>query len=67
MNSKQRGFTLLEILISLSVGLILVGGVMSAFVGMRTTSAETSSIGELQENGRFALNILTDDLLRQDF
>jgi type IV pilus assembly protein PilW len=67
MTSKQKGFTLLEILISLSVGIILVGGVMSAFVGMRTTSAETSSIGELQENGRFALNILTDDLLRQDF
>ena len=67
MKSKQTGFTLLEILISLSVGIVLVGGVMSAFVGMKTTSAETSAIGELQENGRFALNILTDDLLRQDF
>jgi len=67
MANKQKGFTLVEMLISLSVGVVLLGGIMSAFVGMRTTSAETSSMGELQENGRFALNIITDDLLRQDF
>jgi type IV pilus assembly protein PilW len=67
MINKQKGFTVLELLIGLSVGIFLIGGVISAFIGMKTTSAETSSIGELQENGRFALNILTDDLLRQDF
>ena len=67
MANKQKGFTILEILIALSVGVVLIGGVISAFIGMKTTNSQTSSIGELQENGRFALNILTDDLLRQDF
>jgi type IV pilus assembly protein PilW len=62
-----KGFTLVELMIALSIGLVLFAGVMSIFVGMRTTTAETSSYGELQENGRFAVSVLTDDLLRQNF
>ncbi|MGV2873005.1 PilW family protein [Colwellia sp. E150_009] len=66
-NKKQRGFSLLELMISLAVGLVLFAGVMSIFVGMRTTTAETTGYGELQENGRFAISVLSDDLLRQNF
>ncbi len=54
-------------MISLAVGLVLFAGVMSIFVGMRTTTAETTGYGELQENGRFAISVLSDDLLRQNF
>jgi type IV pilus assembly protein PilW len=64
---KQSGFSLVEIFIALSIGLALMAGVLSVFVGMKTTTSETSSYGELQENGRFAISILTDDLLRQNF
>jgi type IV pilus assembly protein PilW len=67
MLKKQQGFTLLEIFIALAIGLVLVGGVLSVFVGMKTTTQETSNMGELQENGRFAISLLTDDLLRQNF
>lgn len=63
----EKGFTLLEIMISMSVGLVLFAGVISIFIGMRTTTSETSNYGELQENGRFAISVLTDDLSRQDF
>ena len=65
--NKQRGFTLVEIFISLAVGLALFAGVLSVFVGMKTTSQETATYGELQENGRFALSVLSDDLLKQNF
>jgi len=67
MLKKQQGFTLVEIFVALAIGLVLIGGVLSVFVGMKTTTQETSSIGELQENGRFAVSLLTDDLLRQNF
>lgn len=63
----QQGFTLLELMISLAVGLVLISGVLSVFVGMKTTVTETSNYGELQENARFAISVLTDDLLQQDF
>ncbi|WP_426369197.1 PilW family protein [Pseudocolwellia sp. HL-MZ7] len=66
MLKKQQGFTLLEIFVALAIGLVLIGGVLSVFVGMKTTTQETSSMGELQENGRFAVSLLTDDLLRQN-
>lgn len=67
MKKKQDGFTIIEIFISLAIGLALLAGVLSLFVAMRTTSSETTSAGELQENGRFAMTLITDDLLRQNF
>jgi len=67
MNKYQRGFSLIEIFISLAVGLMLLLGVLSVFVGMKTTTVETTSYGELQENGRYAITLLSDDLLRQGF
>ncbi len=64
---KQRGFTLVEIFVALGIGLALLAGVLSIFVSMKTTSKETSTSGELQENARFAISILSDDILKQDF
>ncbi len=67
MNKVQRGFTIVEVLIALSIGLVIFAGVLSIFVGMKTTTTETSNYGELQENGRFAISLLSDDLLKQNF
>ena len=67
MIQKQSGFSILEIFISLTIGLVLVGGVLSVFVGMRTTTAETSSYGEMAENGRFAISILSEDIAKVSF
>ena len=63
----QSGFSLLEVFVALAIGLVIFAGVLSVFVGMKTTTIETSGYGELQENGRFAISLLSDDLLRQDF
>ncbi len=67
MKKQQGGFTIIEIFIALAIGLALIAGILSIFVAMRTTSSETTSAGELQENGRFAMTLITDDLLRQNF
>ena len=63
----QQGFSLLEVFIALAIGLVIFAGVLSVFVGMRTTTTETSAYGELQENGRFAISVLSDDISKQDF
>lgn len=67
MNKVQQGFTLVEVIIALSIGLVIFAGVLSVFVGMKSTTTETSNYGELQENGRFAISLLSDDLLKQNF
>ena len=64
---SQQGFSLVEVFVALAIGLVILSGVLSVFIGMRTTTAETSSYGELQENGRFAISVLTDDISKQDF
>lgn len=64
---RHAGFSILEIFISLAIGVALLAGVLSVFVGMKTTTSETSGFGELQENGRFALSIIADDLMKADF
>jgi len=67
MNKGQQGFSLVEVMIALSIGLVIFAGVLSVFVGMKSTTTETSNYGELQENGRFAISLLSDDLLKQNF
>jgi type IV pilus assembly protein PilW len=67
INKIQQGFTILETMIALSIGLVIFAGVLSVFVGMKTTTTETSNYGELQENGRFAISLLSEDLLKQNF
>ena len=64
---SELGFSLLEVFITLVIGLVIFAGVLSVFVGMRTTTTETTSYGELQENGRFAISLLSNDLSKQDY
>lgn len=63
----QRGLTLIEMLISLFIGLFLLGGVLAAYLAMRTSTAETLIIGELQNTGRLALNIIANDIAQAGF
>ncbi|KPH64717.1 pilus assembly protein PilW [Pseudoalteromonas porphyrae] len=59
---KQHGFTLIEIMISLFIGGLILGGVMFLYVGMKSTTKDTMVIGELQESGRLALSIMKRDI-----
>jgi type IV pilus assembly protein PilW len=59
---KQAGFTIIEVMVALLVGAFLLGGVMFTYVGMRTTADETLDIGELQEAGRLAMDVLKQDI-----
>ncbi|MGB0937196.1 MAG: PilW family protein [Colwellia sp.] len=64
---KIVGFTLIEIMISLTLTLVLITGVLKVFTSMKVTSSKSTLIAELQGNGRFALNVLTNDLRMQNF
>lgn len=64
---RQQGLSLLESVISLGVGVFLLSGVMVAFSMMRGTTSETLGIGEVQENGRLAINILRRDVAHSGF
>ena len=56
MNTKNQGFTLVEYMVGITVGLILLAGISSFFIGMKQSTVAQNGISEIQENGRFALH-----------
>ena len=64
---RQSGFTVVELLVSAVVGLLIVAGILGLFVTNRRVFTETDSMAELQENGRFALEYLLNDLRHAGF
>lgn len=59
---NQRGFTLVELMVALVLGLILTGGVINIYISSKQTYRMQDNQSRLQENGRFALQYLTKDV-----
>lgn len=55
----QRGFTLVEMMVALAVGLIITLLVVNLFTGSRATYHSTDELSRLQENMRYAHQILS--------
>ena len=60
--STARGFTLVELMIALLIGLIISIGVVQIFSATRATYQLDESLARAQENGRFALEFLSQDI-----
>ncbi|MDF9392640.1 MULTISPECIES: PilW family protein [Methylococcus] len=61
------GFSTVELLISMALGLLVVGAIGSLFVQHKTNYRQNEQFALMQENGRFALNLLTSDLALAGF
>jgi len=59
---KQTGLTLIELMIAMVLGLLLMAGVIQVFISNNHTSRVTESHSRLQDNARFALEILSKDV-----
>ncbi len=63
----QRGLTLVELMISLTIGLIVLGALTYIFVGSRGTYRVSENLARVQESGRFALDYIAQDLRMTGF
>lgn len=63
----QQGFSLIEIMISLVIGTFLLGGVLQIFMHTRETNKMQENLSRMQENGRFTLDLLTQDIRMAGF
>ena len=59
---RQSGVTLVELMIGMLIGLALLAGVIQIFFSVRQATNLQDGIGNLQENGRFAMYFLERDL-----
>lgn len=58
----QKGLSLIELMVSLTIGLLLVMGLASLFAGSFRSEREMKSSLQQIENGRYAMDMLTNDL-----
>lgn len=60
--AKQRGMTLVEIMIALGISVILLTGVLQIFQSSKISYRTLEASARVQENGRFAISFMTEDL-----
>jgi prepilin-type N-terminal cleavage/methylation domain-containing protein len=59
---KIRGFTLMEMLIAMAVGLVVLGAAVSLFTRALNVSFIVTQRAEMQQNGRAALGMMAHDI-----
>lgn len=57
-NKKQAGFSLIELLVASLIGIFIVAGVITNFVGTKDSERARSAISEMDSNARVAMDFL---------
>lgn len=60
--SKYAGFGLVELMISITLGLVLSTAVIQVFVASNTSSLVQESLAQIQENARFAMRTISQEV-----
>ncbi len=56
----QRGFTLVELMVTVAIALFLLGGLVTIVQNVRQANQSQTAISLLQDEQRFAMTVLTD-------
>ncbi len=64
---RQRGFTLIEMMISLTIGLVILAGLVKVLTTSSSSSRSNDLTSELIGNGRFALSTLKTEARQAGF
>ena len=62
VSQRVMGFSLVELMVAMTLGLLLMFGVVQVFDSTRQANRTNDALGQLQENGRLALSLITRDL-----
>ncbi len=65
--SKARGFSLVELMISMLITLVLLGGIGQIYLGSRKSFTIQDALARQQENGRYAIDTMATDLRRAGY
>lgn len=58
----QRGFSLIELMVSILLGLFLTAGVISVYIDSKSNYQSEDELARIQENGRYGLELLKREL-----
>jgi type IV pilus assembly protein PilW len=65
--AHQHGFSIIELMVSITISLLLLAGVVTMFIGSKQSYETTERLSRIQENGRYALDQIVDDLRSAGF
>ncbi|MBV8342364.1 MAG: PilW family protein [Gammaproteobacteria bacterium] len=57
---RQRGFSLIELLVTVAIALFLMDGLVTIVQNMRKTYSNQQALAQLQDQQRFAMTVMTD-------
>jgi type IV pilus assembly protein PilW len=60
--SRQTGLSLIELMIAITLSMLLMAGVLQAFLTSKQTYSTNNALSRVQESGRFAIDFLTYDI-----
>ncbi|ADV26702.1 hypothetical protein Psesu_0850 [Pseudoxanthomonas suwonensis 11-1] len=60
--ARQAGVSLIELMISLTLGLLVVGAAIGIFASNKAAYRTTQNLGRLQESGQIAFELLSRDI-----
>jgi type IV pilus assembly protein PilW len=63
----SRGLSLVELLISIALGLIILTALIALYGNVSRTNFEMAKTNQLIENGRFAIQLMRDDVVHAGF
>lgn len=64
---NNQGYTLIELMVSMVLSLFLMAGMVQLFIGTRHVSQVQDSLSRVQENGRFALDLISRELRKTGY
>lgn len=67
ISRRQSGFSLIELMISITLGLLIMTGVLALYLDLTKSNAELAKMNRQVENGRFALQLLQQELWHAGF
>ncbi len=66
-HSSEKGLSLVELLVSITLGAFLLTGVVSNFIGTKKSDKTRAALSEMDANGRTALNVLRQTILNAGY
>ncbi len=64
---QQSGFTVVELMVALVLGLILLAGILQIYLSTKRTHTITEGLSRLQESTRFSLDMMARDIRMAGF
>lgn len=66
-HSHQRGFTLVELLVTVTLGLLVIAGIGQIYTAAKRSYDIQTSLARLQDAGRYAVDVITQDVRRAGY